>query len=134
MGLILDFRLKTGLMSETKISAEIRDMIEKEFSDIVEFTRHQCGVAKGYNGGFVRLGKKYWMDYIGFAFDGRFFGVEVKDPKGKTNKERLEGQNRLRTKICRCGGYCIQTTGVEDCRKKMLLIKKMVLQNLQKVL
>lgn len=134
MGLILDFRLRTGIMNETQISAEIRSMVEKEFGDIVEFTRHQCGIAKGFSGSFIRLGKKYWPDYIGFAFDGRFFGIEVKKPKGKTNKERLEGQNRLRTKICRCGGYCIQTTGVEDCRKKMLLIKKMVLQNLQKVL
>ena len=124
LGLILVFGLKTGIMNETQISADIRDMLEKEFSDIVEFTRHQCGVAKGFSGSFIRLGKKYWPDYIGFAADGRFFGVEVKNPKSRTDKTRLYGQNDLRFRICRRGGYCIQTSSVEDCRKKMLLIKK----------
>ena len=116
-------------MNETQISAEIREMLKKEFGDIMEFTRHQCGLAKGFSGTFIRLGEKYWFDYIGFTRDGRFIGIEVKMPKGKTDKTRREGQDKLREKLCSWGGYGIKTTGVEDCRKKMLEIKALILKN-----
>ena len=116
-------------MGETKISSEIIKMLRAEFGDIAKLTRHQCGIAKGFNGGFVNLGEKFWPDYVGFTLDGRFLGIEVKDPNGKTDKKRLEGQDRLRELINNCGGYCIQTNGVQDCREKMLKIRLLILEN-----
>jgi hypothetical protein len=109
-------------MGETKISHEILKMIKKEFKNLLRITRHHCGIAKGFNGGFVNLGEPYWPDYIGFSADGRFVGIEIKDPNGRTNRKREEGQDKMLADIANAGGYAIKTDGVEDCRKKLLKI------------
>ena len=105
-------------MSETSISAAIKNMIRQEFPEI-QFDRHHCGIAKGYRGGMVKLGQPGWPDLIGYLPDGRFLGIEVKDPDGTTNKKRAELQEARRQDINSRGGVGIITTSVEDCREKL---------------
>ena len=118
-------------MSETNISRDILIMIRKEFGDLITITRHHCGLAKGWHGGIIKLGDNYWSDYIGYAADGHFVGIEVKDPEGKTAKLRREGQQTFRENANRSGAYVIQTDGVDDCRKQLLLIKEKILEHLR---
>ena len=105
-------------MSETKISAAIKQMIRREFPEI-EFDRHHCGIARGYRGGMVKLGQPGWPDLIGYLPDGRFLGIEVKDPDGTTNKARAELQEARRADINDKGGVGIITSSVEDCREQL---------------
>ena len=100
-------------MSETDISAEIRKAIQKHFPQI-RFTRHHCGLAKGWHGGIVKLGDSGWSDYIGYLPDGRFFGLEIKDPKGKTKKDRQAEQHQRRDDINACGGFAIEVSSAEE--------------------
>ena len=117
-------------MNETDISREILAMIRKEFGDMITITRHHCGLAKGWHGGIIKLGDNYWSDYIGYAADGHFVGIEVKDPKSKTARQRKEGQQTFRETANRSGAYVIQTNGVADCRKQLLLLKAKILEHL----
>jgi hypothetical protein len=105
-------------MGESSISTAIKNMIRREFPEI-EFDRHHCGIAKGYRGGMVKLGAPGWPDLIGYLPDGRFLGIEVKDPDGTTNKKRAELQTARREDINSKGGVGIITTGIEDCRQKL---------------
>ena len=104
-------------MSETKISAAIKAMIKREFPEIV-FDRMHCGSVR-VRGGFMRLAEPGWPDYVGYLPDGRFIGIEVKDPNGTTTKARAELQTARRSDINAKGGICIITTGVDDCRQKL---------------
>ena len=105
-------------MSETKISADINKMIRREFPEI-ELDRHHCGIAKGYRGGMIKLGQPGWPDRIGYLPDGRFIGIEVKDPAGTTNKARAELQAARIADINSKGGVGIITSSVEDCRGQL---------------
>lgn len=108
-------------MSETKISAEIKKMIAREFPG-VQVDRHHCGLAKGYRGGMIKLGAPGWPDLIGYAPDGRFIGIEVKDPAGTTNKARAKLQEDRRADINGKGGIGILTHSVEHCRAELLRV------------
>lgn len=105
-------------MSETDISAEIRAAIRKHYPQI-RFTRHHCGLAKGWHGGIVKLGKSGWSDYIGYFPDGRFFALEIKDPKNKTNKDREKLQDERLNDVLSCGGVAIKASSVEEALEKI---------------
>lgn len=118
-------------MNETDISRAILAMIRKEFGDMITITRHHCGLAKGWHGGIIKLGDNYWSDYIGYAADGHFVGIEVKDPKGKTARQRKEGQQAFRERANRSGAYVIETDGIEDCRNQLAAIREKILLHLR---
>jgi hypothetical protein len=105
-------------MSETEISKQIINMIKKEFRQI-QLDRHHCGLAKGWHGGIIRLGKEGWPDFVGYLPDGRFFELEIKDPEGKTQKDRKAIQTARRLDICNKGGVCLQVSSVEETREKL---------------
>jgi hypothetical protein len=100
-------------MAETKVSKQIREAIKRLFPQI-RFWRNQCGLAKGLRGGIVRLGEPGTPDYVGYLPDGRFFGMEIKDPNGKTSKEREALQNSRLQDIRACGGVAIKVSSVEE--------------------
>lgn len=106
------------MANETEVSKQIRDAIKKHFPNI-RFTRFQCGMAKGLHGGLIRLGEAGWCDYIGYLPDGRFFGLEIKDPTGRTKKQRAELQDSRIEDINRCGGFAIKASSVEEAIKKI---------------
>lgn len=99
-------------MSETKISAETKAAIKKEYPEI-QFTRLQCGSVR-VRGGFMRLSDPGWPDYIGYLPNGRFLGIEVKDPKGHTQKERAVLQTARKAHINMVGGFSITVTSAKE--------------------
>lgn len=105
-------------MSETDVSKQIREAVKKAFPKI-RFSRHHCGLAKGWHGGLIKLGEAGWPDYIGYLPDGRFFGLEIKDPKGKTQKDRQELQDTRLADIEKCGGVGIKASSVEEALTKI---------------
>lgn len=105
-------------MAETEISRKIREAIKKSFPEI-RFTRFQCGMAKGLHGGLIRLGEAGWCDYIGYMPDGRFFGLEIKDPDGRTKKDRERLQDSRLADIAQCGGVAIKASSVEEAISKI---------------
>lgn len=108
-------------MSETDISRDIRKAIRQTFPQI-RFKRNHCGkIRQGKY--WVDLGEAGWPDYIGYFPDGRFFGLEIKDPKGRTKKERQEKQDATLADIERCGGIAIKASSVEEALEK---IKKFI--------
>ena len=102
-------------MSETQISKEIADFVRKNFPQ-VRFTRLQCGLAKGWRGGVIKLSEEGWPDYIGYLPDGRFIGIEIKDPNGTTNKARKAKQAARGSDIIAAGGVYLILTSVEDAK------------------
>ena len=102
-------------MSETQISKEIADFVRKNFPQ-VRFTRLQCGLAKGWRGGVIKLSEEGWPDYIGYLPDGRFIGIEIKDPNGTTNKARKAKQTARGSDIMAAGGVYLILTSVEDAK------------------
>ena len=105
-------------MSETQISKAIADFVRKNYPQI-QFTRLQCGLAKGWRGGVIKLSEEGWPDYIGYLPDGRFIGIEIKDPNGTTNKARKAKQTARGSDIMAAGGVYIVLTSVEDAIKKI---------------
>lgn len=101
------------MANETKVSKEIREAIKKAFPQI-RFWRNQCGLAKGFRGGIVRMGEPGTPDYVGYLSDGRFFGMEIKDPAGKTDSDREKLQNDRLSDIRACGGIAIKVSSVEE--------------------
>lgn len=105
-------------MSESQILAKIKTMLQKEFPDI-RIRRIHGGWAKGLQGGIINLGSSGWPDLCGYTETGRFIGIEVKDPEGKTNKKReTEQQTRIKD-INDCGGIGITVTSADDCREQL---------------
>ena len=100
-------------MSETQISKAIADFVRKNYPQ-VRFTRLQCGLAKGWRGGIIKLSEEGWPDYIGYLPDGRFIGIEIKDPSGTTQKARKAKQAARGSDIIAAGGVYIILTSVED--------------------
>lgn len=107
-----------NMMSETKISKDIADMIKKEFAEEVEIDRHQCGILR-VNKRFVHMGKKGWADRLGFVkagkYAGKFIGIEVKTKEGVQSEKQVEFQG-----LCELAG-CIYllVDSVEDCREQL---------------
>lgn len=100
------------MANETKLSKEIREAVKKQFPNI-RFTRIQCGkIRVGKH--WIQLSEAGWCDYIGYLPDGRFFAMEIKDPKGHTNKQRAEIQDSRIDDINRCGGIAIKVSSVEE--------------------
>lgn len=104
-------------MSETDISKQIREAVKKHFPQI-RFRRCQCGKVKSGRY-WIDLGEAGWPDYIGYLPDGRFFGLEIKDPKGHTKKEREEMQNARLHDIEECGGLAIKASSVDEALYKI---------------
>jgi hypothetical protein len=105
-------------MSETEISKQIYKAI-KRFFPRIQIVRHHCGLAKGWHGGVIQLGEESWPDYVGYLPDGRFLGVEVKDPKGKTCNSRQAKQLARGIDIQQKGGVYLKVSGVEECLQKI---------------
>lgn len=106
------------MANETQVSRQIREAVKKVFPQI-RFTRFQCGMAKGLHGGLIRLGEAGWCDYIGYMPDGRFFGLEIKDPTGKTKKQREQLQDSRIADIIACGGVAIKASSVDEAITKI---------------
>jgi hypothetical protein len=100
-------------MSETQISKAIAAFVRKNYPQI-QFTRLQCGLAKGWRGGVIKLSEEGWPDYIGYLPDGRFIGIEIKDPSGTTAKARKAKQTARGSDIIAAGGVYLVLTSVED--------------------
>lgn len=105
-------------MSETQISKAIADFVRKNYPQI-QFTRLQCGLAKGWRGGVIKLSEEGWPDYIGYLPNGRFIGIEIKDPSGKTAEARKVKQTARGSDIIAAGGVYLVLTSVEDASKKI---------------
>lgn len=103
-------------MSETKISGKIREMIKKEFPEI-QFTRLQAGLIFARHGAKIHCADPGWFDYVGYLPDGRFLGIEIKDPDGTTKKERAQLQKARRDSVNSAGGVALQLESVEQARR-----------------
>lgn len=106
------------MSNETKVSREIRDCLNKAFP-YIRYWRNQCGLAKGFKGGIVRMGEPGTPDYVGYLPDGRFFGLEVKDPNGKTDPKREKLQNERLEDIRKCGGVAIKASSAFEVYFKL---------------
>lgn len=104
-------------MSETEISKQIREAVKKHFP-FIRFKRNQCGKIKSGRY-WIDLGESGWPDYIGYLPDGRFFGLEIKDPCGHTFREREELQDSRLMDIARCGGVAVKASSVEEALSKI---------------
>ena len=60
------------------------------------------------------MGEPGTPDYVGYLPNGRFFGLEIKDPNGKTAPERERLQNSRLGDIIACGGVAIKATSADD--------------------
>jgi len=66
-------------------------------------------------GAWVHLAPEGCPDVVGFAlWDGRFVGLEIKDPKGTTDKARAEKQRKYQQIIAAHGGISGQVTSVVE--------------------
>jgi hypothetical protein len=100
-------------VSETDIKRDILAMIAAEFPT-VRVTRHQSGIVRAgrYR---VHLGEPGWPDIIGYMPDGRFLGIECKQPKAK--KRRHEpGQHTRGLDITDCGGTYFIARSTDEAR------------------
>jgi hypothetical protein len=70
-------------------------------------------------GGVIHLADPGWPDYIGYLPDGRFLGIEIKDPDGKTAKDREQLQTERREDANSCNAVCLKVEGVLDCIKQL---------------
>lgn len=104
-------------MSETAISKAIQVAIRRHYPDI-RFTRLQCGMIR-LKGRVMKLSDEGWCDIAGYMPDGRFLGIEVKTPTGKTQKRRAELQDARLADINACGGVGLKVSGVLDCIEKL---------------
>lgn len=109
-------------MGETRISKAIADFLRKNFPQI-QFTRLQCGLAKGWRGGVIKLSEEGWPDYIGYLPDGRFIGIEIKDPNGRTDKIRKAKQAARGDDITSAGGVYLVLTSVEDAMTALTFVE-----------
>lgn len=103
--------------NETAVSREIRETLKKLFPDL-RFTRLQCGSVK-VKGGFMRLSDPGWPDYIGYTPRGTFFGLEIKDPNGKTSKDRKDLQHARHADIQMCNGWAFEVSSVAEAIEKV---------------
>ena len=62
----------------------------------------------------MHLSDSGWPDYIGYTPKGRFLGIEIKDPKGHTSKDRAELQHARHADIQMCNGWAIEVSTVEE--------------------
>jgi hypothetical protein len=53
--------------------------------------------------GWLHLAPEGWPDLTGYLPDGRFLGLEIKVPKGKTDKDRAEKQAAWRARAGAAG-------------------------------
>ena len=106
------------MSGETKISAAIAKMIEKEFSDWLIVDRHQCGIIRA-GARFIHLGKSGWADRLGFVkrgqYAGKFIGIEVKGADGKQSKAQIDFQAMVEAANC----FYLLVDSVEDCRERI---------------
>ena len=65
------------------------------------------------------MAEEGWPDYIGYLPDGRFIGIEIKDPGGTTTKARKVKQAARGSDIIAAGGVYMILTSVEDASKKI---------------
>ena len=65
------------------------------------------------------MAEEGWPDYIGYLPDGRFIGIEIKDPSGTTTKARKVKQAARGSDIIAAGGVYMILTSVEDASKKI---------------
>lgn len=105
------------MANETEVSKQIREAVKKNFPQI-RFKRNHCGKIKSGRY-WVDLGEAGWPDYIGYLPDGRFFGLEIKDPKGRTKKDRQELQDTRLADIGKCGGVGIKASSVDEALTKI---------------
>jgi hypothetical protein len=101
--------------TETEVKAEITRRIRQQFPRI-----HIFRVFTGK----INLGDRWIVgappgtpDLCGFLPDGRFLGIEVKKPDGKTSKDRAELQAQFREKCNAAGGLAFQAGSWEECEK-----------------
>ena len=64
----------------------------------------------------IKLAEEGWPDYIGYLPDGRFIGIEIKDPSGTTAKARKAKQAARGSDIIATGGVYMILTSVEDAK------------------
>jgi len=106
------------MSGETKISAAIAKMIEREFADLLFIDRHQCGIIR-VGRRFIHCGKSGWADRLGFImrgqYAGKFIGIEVKGTDGKQSKAQIEFQEKVEAANC----FYLLVDSVEDCRERL---------------
>jgi len=106
------------MSGETKISAAIAKMIEKEFSDWLIIDRHQCGIIRVASR-FIHCGRKGWPDRLGMIrkgqYAGKFIGIEVKGSDGKQSKAQIDFQAMVEAANC----FYLLVDSVEDCRERI---------------
>lgn len=111
-------RSEHQMKSETQIKKEILDGIKREFPEICIF-RVWCGQTFAKKGGLIIGATPGTPDLCGYLPDGRFLGIEVKKPKGRTEPSRAKKQEEFRERARNAGCVCFQTTSWAECRQKL---------------
>ena len=65
-------------------------------------------------GGWMSLAPEGTPDVTGIARDGRFIGIEIKKPGGRTNKARADKQAKFQGHIARLGGISGQVESAAE--------------------
>ncbi len=103
---------------ETKISADIAKMIEKEFANFVIVDRHQVGKLQKFKR-WIHCGSTGWPDRLGMILagkhTGKFIGIEIKGDDGKQSKEQIAFQSMVEAANC----FYLLVDSVEDCRERI---------------
>jgi hypothetical protein len=110
-------------MTETEIQAQILDALPLAFPGSW-WHRNNVGQAR-MHGHVVWYGLGIGSADIVGCVEGRFVGVEVKAPKGKTKKARALKQAEWRQTIRACKGIAVQVQSaqqaIEDIRVALVL-------------
>lgn len=110
-------------MTETPIMQEIRLALSR---GPIRLFRNNCGVLQNEYGGWVHFGLADGSgDLVGWKTEtitpdmvgqriARFISVEVKRPKGRTDKDRAQKQKDWRDAVNNAGGVAIEARSVAD--------------------
>jgi len=83
----------------------LRGYVCKRNNSGMMFTKGQTGKTRG-----IKIGDAGWADIEGITPNGRYFGIEVKTPKGKLTPI----QEEVGTKIIRSNGIWFVARSVQD--------------------
>jgi len=103
--------------TETEVKAKIMRRIRQQFPKVHIFRIFTGKINLG--GRWIVGAPAGTPDLCGFLPDGRFLGIEVKKPQGKTNKNRAELQAEFREKCNAAGGLAFQVESWEECEKML---------------
>jgi hypothetical protein len=98
------------MIKEVDIQGQIMDVLDR--LHIFHWRNNTGGFFSGKR--FVKFGLVGSGDILGILPGGRFFSIETKKPKGKTDQKREEKQIAWMESVNKSGGLAIKVQSVED--------------------